>query len=192
MRLFVAAEISEEVKKKLAEVQKEFQSISQFFNKVKWVKAENFHLTLKFLGEVREGNLNELTNALVESVKDEKKFELEIQGLGAFPSPAKPRVLWAGIQQGTKELKKIADQVEKNSVDAGFAPRDAPFSPHLTLARFPSFPQQLMSDFSKKIETNRSFFFGKTTVSKIVLFQSLLSPAGPHYSVLEEFPFPCN
>lgn len=189
MRLFVAVAVSEEVKKKLWETQKEFQRSSPFFNKIKWVKPENFHLTLKFLGEVSEENLNELKNALIESVKDEKKFEMEIQGLGAFPSTAKPRVLWAGMKQGAEELKKIAEQVEKNSVQAGFEKRDAPFSPHLTLARLSSLPQELLADFSKKIEAKHSLFFGKTAVSKIVLMQSVLSSEGPHYSVLEEFPF---
>lgn len=196
MRLFVAVEVCPEVRKKLLEIQEEFQRTSLFLNKAKWVKPENLHLTLKFLGEVSQENLNTLRSALIKSIQGVKSFEIEIQGLGCFPQVKSVRLLWAGVSQGAGQLKKLAEEVEKNTASAGFAPSDKTFSPHLTLARFPSYSEKRMSqhlsNFSKKISSYNSLSFGKTTVSKIDLIESVLSASGPHYTALEEFHFPCN
>lgn len=189
MRVFVAIEISDEMREQLENFKKNFSKFSETTKKIKWIKPDNFHLTLKFFGEIEEERLPLLKTSLSKSITNQNPFMLDVKGVGCFPDLRRPRVLWAGIQQGSDTLKTLAEAVEKSSVSAGFPPSDKPFSAHLTIARFQMPPEQA---FLEKIKQYESFSFGRIAVNKMNLIQSKLSPAGPHYTVLEEFLFPEN
>jgi len=157
--------------------------------KVKWVRLENVHLTLKFLGEVEENRLEELKNALKKSVKGQKGFTLQVKGAGVFPNVKRPKVLWAGIEDSSKSLEKLAGNVEEAAVATGFSSNDKPFSAHLTVARIdPSSPP----DLTGVLKQYENFLFGEIPVEKIGLVQSRLMPSGPQYTLLEECPFNGN
>lgn len=184
MRLFVAVEVLEKVKESLKKFIEEAQRIPGIPAKVKWVKPENFHFTLKFLGEVSEDRLELLENHLSKSVAGSESFDMEVRGVGVFPGFQRARVLWMGVQEGADALKNLAERVESSLTSVGFPPADKPFSAHATVARFSVPPSPA---FLEKMKSYELSFFGNMRVDKINLMQSHLSPAGPRYTFLKQF-----
>lgn len=101
---------------------------------VKWVPAENVHLTLKFLGEVAADREAEMIGALASAARGTRMITLVVRGAGAFPNPRAPRVVWAGIE-AEPAVEILADRVERGFAPLGFPPEGRPFRPHLTLGR---------------------------------------------------------
>jgi 2'-5' RNA ligase len=132
MRLFVAIEIPEEIKKLLAEVQ---EKIKDSGVDAGWTRPEGIHLTLKFLGEVPEPKVPEIMTALSHATKEATGFRLELVGAGAFPNPKNARVAWIGISGEIGKLTRIQVAVEEAMVALGFKREDRSFTPHLTLGR---------------------------------------------------------
>ena len=99
---------------------------------VRWVAADNIHLTLKFLGEIPGKNIPQLAVNLGECAITHSPFALAVQGLGAFPRINKPRVIWVGISE-SKELMLLQKQIEQNTRQLGYEAEDRPFSAHLLL-----------------------------------------------------------
>jgi RNA 2',3'-cyclic 3'-phosphodiesterase len=182
VRLFVAIEIPQEIRNTLAAFIKELRSIAP---QAKWIRAENLHVTLKFLGNSNEQKLAALENAL-SAIRSSNPVSLQFRGLGFFPNPKRPRVLWAGMTS-SPNLSTIAYDIDHAAHNLGFPLEDRPFAPHLTLARFepPGVPSQLAS----AIADNASREFGAITTSQFHLIQSTLKPAGAEYSTLRSFPF---
>lgn len=152
---------------------------------VKWVEEENFHLTLKFLGEVDPGRLGEVAGALRSAVREVPAFRFQATGTGAFPSPRRARVIWVGVGEGTSQLRHLAARVDAELARLGFPPEERPFTPHLTLGRVRS-PRGL-DELARLLEGAR-FPALEVTVDGIVLFQSVLGRAGPLYTALNRFP----
>jgi len=173
MRVFVAVEIREEgVLEAIRGVQNELELGARP------VAAENMHFTLQFLGEVSEGRISRVVSAL-KSVTF-SPFELAVQGMGAFPGPKAPRVIWAGTDAGGGEkMKKLARGVEDALRPLGFS-QDRAFRPHLTIFRI----KNRVGDITKDLDRFGQTRFGKVTVSEIKLKQSRLAPSGPAYSDL--------
>jgi len=146
------------------------------------VKPQNIHITMRFLGDI--------TPAMVEKIDKEmqsiifKPFDVEIKGVGAFPNVKYARVVWAGIQQGAKELEAVFDQLEPRLRQLGFAPDSRGFSPHLTIARVRSGrnKQALVGCVNELA----AFEFGKVHADCLRLKKSVLTPQGPIYSILKE------
>src|SRR5664279_2466351 len=107
MRLFVAIEIPEDVRESLASVLREFRAISP---EAKWVRPENMHLTLRFLGDTDPVKLNDV-QAILAAVRSPQPVTLEFRGLGFFPNVKRPRVFWAGIAS-TANLSRIAAEID--------------------------------------------------------------------------------
>src|SRR5437667_7250043 len=130
MRLFVALEIPSAVRENLANLLQSLRAVSP---QSKWVRPENLHVTLKFIGEAPEAKLAGIRVALA-GVRSEQPVTLEFRGLGFFPNEKHPRVFWAGIE-ASANLKTLAADIE--SALEKLRPREnREFSPHLTLARF--------------------------------------------------------
>ncbi len=98
IRCFAAIEIPERIQALIVEVQNAFRPKIE---RASWTKQGNFHLTLKFLGDVEDRNINEISAALQKIAESQTPFSIEIGGIGAFPNLARPRVLWVGLKQGT-------------------------------------------------------------------------------------------
>ncbi|MCX7826067.1 MAG: RNA 2',3'-cyclic phosphodiesterase, partial [Verrucomicrobiae bacterium] len=113
MRLFIAVDISEAVRQAVAAKQSQFKQANA---DVAWVKPENFHLTLKFLGEVPDGELADIKAALELAATSHAAFDLELRGMGCFPERGAPRVVWAGVGRGRDALKALAREVEEATV----------------------------------------------------------------------------
>ena len=110
MRTFIAVELPENIKNKIGELQAPLKRTNAF---VSWVKPENIHITLKFLGEVPEEKINEVFSATEKALVGTRKFTMSLKGMGAFPDLRRPRVIWVGAGSGEKELSSLAERIEE-------------------------------------------------------------------------------
>lgn len=151
---------------------------------MKWVRPENIHLSLKFLGEVEETREPELRTALQSAAgtgSEPRPLTLQITGFGVFPDYHRPHVLWAGV---TPEpgLELLQHGIEQAFAPLGFPTEARAFRPHVTLAR--SGRDAKPRDFAGLEELLRGIEFDKTvTVAEVDLMQSTLQPGGPVYQV---------
>lgn len=185
VRLFVALEIPSAVRQNLATLLSSFRAITK---EPRWVRAENLHVTLKFLGEIAEGNVDAVRGALTE-IRSDKLVALEFRGLGFFPNEKHPRIFWAGME-ASPNLKTLAGNVEEAVEKFGIPREKREFSPHLTLARFerPRLPEALR----KLIADNQQCEFGSLRTNEFHLIHSRLKPTGAQYTTLATFQFAPN
>jgi len=182
IRSFIAVEVPQLLRARMAELQKELQSTAA---DVKWARPESVHLTLKFLGYLPAEDLEKISSAIEPSISVWEPFELWIHGLGCFPSTRNPRVLWVGIDRGGKEVSELQKEVEKKVADAGFPPEDRPFTPHLTLGRVRS--SRGKGPLIRAIESHKDWEVGTFKASEVDLFKSELRPSGAIYTKLRTF-----
>ena len=179
IRTFVAVLIARDLKDKMSEVQEQVKKLAP---DVKWVAPENFHVTLKFLGNVREDELSKVCAAVEEAVKSFAPFELSISGLGAFPNPARARVVWIGIDKGREELTGLATAIDKHLVKLGFEKEDKAFKAHITIGRVKT--SKFLNKLADEIGNVDADNLGTQQVSDVVIMQSELLRGGPVYSPL--------
>ncbi|RJP69889.1 MAG: RNA 2',3'-cyclic phosphodiesterase [Candidatus Abyssobacteria bacterium SURF_17] len=183
VRTFIAVNLGSSLHEKLAEVLEKFASSKA---SVKWVTPENAHLTLKFLGNVEESRLPDVSAACKRAVQGSKPVDIEVRAVGCFPTMKRPRVVWLGIQKGADELKELQHKVEAELERVGFPREDREFKAHLTIGRVKG--QQGLSRLCQLIEAERGIFIGPMCVEKISIMKSQLRPAGPIYTELEAIP----
>lgn len=182
MRLFVALEIPSAVRENLAALIASLRAISK---EPRWVRAENLHVTLKFLGEVEETKLDAIRKALGE-IHSERAVMLEFRSLGFFPGEKRPRVFWAGME-ASANLKTLAADIDGAMEKCGIPREQRAFSPHLTLARFE--PLGLPEALRKAIVSNMQREFGSLQTNEFHLIHSKLKRSGAEYTTLASFPF---
>lgn len=190
MRAFIAIELPKEIKDALANLQSQLQSAGA---DAKWVAPQNLHLTLKFLGEINDKQLEKIAAVLEETAQRNRPFQLSINSLGAFPTASAPRVIWVGVDKGEAECKKIAAEIEEKTALAGIPKEEREFSCHITIARV----KQLLNQdkLARGINQQAGYFKEKTlrfSVAKITLFKSNLFPKGPIYEAQKEANFKAN
>jgi len=152
--------------------------------KISWVKPENFHLTLKFLGKTPEEKLPDIRKALQEAAGQTTPFTMKIAGTGIFGSSYKPRVLWFGIEEN-QTMKQLGENV-LNALDTAGFPRDRQnFVPHLTMGRIRKIEHKKM--FQEAVTAHRQDFLQESPVEKIILYESLMKPSGVVYKVVSTF-----
>ena len=184
MRTFIAIPLDEQAHNQLSALQSKLRRSDA---DVKWVDASNIHLTLKFLGEIDDTQAENVKLYLSEIAKTHRPFTIHLQGIGAFPRIAYPRVVWAGIDEGAGECQELARATDEAMARLGFEKENRPFSPHLTLGRVRS-PRN-RSRLIALLEKEKNFASrGKVSVEKIILFQSTLTPKGSIYTPVKEFP----
>ncbi len=184
-RLFVAVELSPDVREKLAGLQQELRRALPSIN---WVRPESIHLTLKFLGSVESSAIGPLLSVLESVGNAHELFALEIQGLGVFPKLAHPRILWAGLHGTIQALDELVLSIEAGVEPLGFSPEEKHFHPHLTLARIKREHAQVGATIRRHQILERDDHFGSLAVDRLILFQSDLSPHGATYTALGSVP----
>src|SRR5579884_1179037 len=137
MRLFFAMLISEEVREAVARVQAQLRADAGERG-IRWVAPEQFHYTLKFLGETPEERIPSAIEAAHLVAAQTAPFTLILAGVGAFPQQRRPQVLWVGASEGVPLLTELAESLDKALTERGFEPETRRFNPHLTLARIKS------------------------------------------------------
>ncbi len=184
MRTFVAIEIEPLIKDEIASL---IYELSITRERVSWVKRESIHLTLKFLGEIDEKRLKEISERLKKTTSKIKPFRIKLEGAGWFPErSSKPRVLWIGVKY-PDELKNLWKEIEREMEQIGFKPEGREFSPHITIGRVKE-----GGSINKVTEILNKYLkstFGEMEVRRIILFQSVLKPDGAEYRPIERFEF---
>jgi 2'-5' RNA ligase len=181
MRIFIAVDLPEEIKEKIAEIQAELKKSSA---DVGWMVPSKFHFTLKFIGQMEEKKIEAMTVALKESLKEEEKFSLVFGETGVFPNYERMRVIWIGAGAGEEKLRHLAEKVENAAISAGAQKESRPFSAHLTLGRLRS-PKN-SGELKKKIQEIKKMDSLSFLVDRVKIFESILKPAGAEYVVLRE------
>jgi 2'-5' RNA ligase len=179
VRLFVAVLLNETTRAALARTIDRLQAAAP---RVAWVQAQNLHVTLKFLGTVADPLVEPVRQALGAAAAVTGAFDLAVQGLGAFPSQTRPRVIWAGIGDGREAAVTLARLVDSALAPLGFPPEARAFSPHVTLGRvrLPRRDEAL----SRLVTAGSGTRFGSIRVRAIGLMRSELSPRGARYTEL--------
>lgn len=175
MRAFIAVSVDNpEVVGKVVEVQRELETAGR--NGLKTVEPENLHLTLRFLGEIEEHDVEIVKTAL--DALDVKPFTLEFKGLGYFPGGGRVNVVWVGVGGDVDTLRQVSEKIEAGL--RALRLEKERFSPHLTVCRV-KFLRDRQSLFDV-IAKHHGTYFGRQYVDKIVLKKSNLTPSGPIYS----------
>ena len=181
MRLFVALQISEEMRAAVAALGRELKPLDDSW---KWARAENLHVTLKFLGEIPSDKLESVRQAL-RGVQGEWPMEVEFCRLGFFPSERRPRVLWAGMK-APPTLSALAMAIDSALAKVGVPKDEREFTPHLTLAR--SKAERAAPKLREALAKYSAREFGTMNASAFHLIGSKLKSTGPEYTTLESFP----
>lgn len=153
---------------------------------VKWVSEDSIHVTLRFLGEVGEDRARPIADALAAAVRAARPFDIGFGGVGAFPSLARPRVVWIGLERHPA-LELLANDVEKALMELDFEPELRPFHPHLTLGRAERGARPSAFADLERLATGIAYQ-GATLVESVDLMQSVLLPRGATYTVLSRAP----
>lgn len=180
MRLFTAIDIPEDVRNRLERLLMHLRPTAH----VKWSAVYNLHVTLKFIGEWPEEDLEKLESAL-RGVTKRANIVIDVRGLGWFPNPHHPRVFWAGVESGPV-LEQLAREIEGALAPLGVAREDRAFSPHLTLARIKQ-PAPLQA-LRQAVADLESVDFGAFQADRFCLYRSQPGSAGSIYTKLSEYP----
>ena len=180
MRCFIAINLPESVKKILTGLQ---QELGQCGADIRWVRPENIHLTLKFLGDINKEAVEDIVKILEMACKEHTVFDFEIFGTGIFPNMKSPRVLWVGLNTG-ELFASLYQMIEKGAASLGFKAEKRRFVPHLTLGRFRS--SMGKSTLIEKIGLYEKNRFGSFNIQSVCLMQSTLKPAGAEYTIIKE------
>ena len=187
MRLFVALEIPAAVRDNLATLVTDLRTLSSQLadKRPRWVRPENLHVTLKFIGEADSAKLEGIRDAL-SKVRSVAPVDLYFRGLGFFPNEEPPRVLWAGLEV-SPNLPVLAGDIDCALETQEFSLERRAFAPHLTLARFE--PPGLHEKLRAAIHKNGEREFGSFQAREFRLIESKLKPSGAEYTSLATFPF---
>ena len=179
MRVFVGVPVGAAVAERISAVRNEFGGEA-----VRWVPAENLHLTLKFLGDVEEAQVVSIRSALRKALAGTAGFGVTARGLGVFPDARRPRVLWMGL--AAPELAQVAGQVDRALEPLGVERAATRFRPHATIGRWRR-PEPPGVSLREELTRWRDREFGEFRMDAVTLFRSTLRPAGATYSPLEVF-----
>jgi 2'-5' RNA ligase len=185
MRLFFAVPIPEDARARVGELVERVQaSVGDGKARIRWVRVDGLHLTLRFLGptpEDRRGPLEASADALAGA---EAPFEVALGGGGAFPSLAQPRSLWVGVKSGADRLASLADGLTAAAAECGLVLDTRPFTPHLTIARTDGL--RLGPTAAHALEEAADGLDVRFTVESVVLFRSFLGGGPARYEALHE------
>ena len=174
MRLFVGIGMPETVRQRLAMLQGGLPN-------ARWIDPDNFHLTLRFIGEVDRGLAEDIDAAL--SAIRCPAFDLRLSGMGVFDGGRKIRQLWVGVEKA-EPLMRLQQKVEQAMIRLGLEPEGRKYLPHVSLARFKGDPGERLGGY---LEANNVFSASPFPVEGFTLFESHLGGEGAHYVPLADY-----
>ena len=188
MRSFIAADLPEEILQKIDKITAYFKTQIPS-RSVKWVASHNLHLTVKFIGELPESKLPTAQSLIQEALKGVSPFTISLEGLGMFPNPSRPRVIWLGIQSGDP-LVTIHKSLNQRLTDLGIKPENRDFHPHLTLGRVRrNVPRDAIEAIGENLFQFRVNSLGTALIDHLTLYESELTRQGPIYKSRFVVPF---
>lgn len=183
MRTFIAIDFPAQINQKIDQIIS-FLKTQTPSEAIKWVAAENLHLTLKFLGDYPEQDQDQLTAVLDHALQQFSAFQISIGGMGMYPNQDNPRVIWLGISPADP-LLILHKQLDNALANIGIQPDSRHFSAHLTIARVRRrIDRKMTHEIGKTLSTYRVETLGQVMVDTILLMKSELTPQGPIYTPL--------
>ncbi|MDD2890781.1 MAG: RNA 2',3'-cyclic phosphodiesterase [bacterium] len=176
MRTFIAVKIPEPVKKDVFSFQNKLKS--QFTREIKWVEPENIHLTMKFIGETKQEQIESINTVIQSCITNTKPFQISFDGAGAFPNLQFPKILWVDLKEGREKIMKLMISLNEKLADIGFEFETRELSPHLTIGRVKS----PISNLHFPVFTSNPF-----EINNIYLIKSELTRDKPIYTDIKEF-----
>ena len=183
IRAFIAVDIAPNT---ISRITAAIEQLEPRIAAIRWVGADNFHLTLKFLGDIDESKIEPIGAALADALRLFPRLTINAKGLGVFPNPKRPRVLWVGLVGSY--LVSLKAKVDSALTPLGFAPEEKTFTPHLTIGRWRQgerADRTAKRTLDQELGKWRDCEFGATSVDEVILFQSDLKPAGAIYRRLK-------
>ena len=184
LRAFLAIELSDDVRTSLAALIGRFRKVP---SKVSWVRPENLHLTLRFLGDIDRASLERLAEGLAGPLQEVESFPVAVRGVGAFPDPRRPEVIWAAVARPPEPLMEAQALVEAAARAAGLEAEAREFLPHITLGRVRN--RRAAPGLIEAIDREKDLEIGEFTVRGVSLFSSELTPHGAIHRKLKDFSF---
>lgn len=155
---------------------------------LKWVEKDNLHLTIKFIGEINNNQVEPIKRILSDSLADHIAFDIELSGLGMYPHKNNPRVIWLGITNG-EPLINIFKILDKSLTAQDIKPERRVFNPHLTIARVRrNTDEATVKEIGETLSQFKVEALGSITIDQVKLYQSVLTPSGPVYTNLFSVP----
>jgi 2'-5' RNA ligase len=181
-RVFVGIDISRKFSQLIPMLK---TTVGESEGDIKWISGKNLHLTLSFLGNIDDTKIDSLISNLQE-VKKLPEFTLSVNGTGTFPDSEKPKVFWLGIEEGYDELSDTQSIVDELSFEYKETQREEKFVPHITIGRI--HPAKKNTKFDVTTFLNAVYSPIEIPINIVNLYESCLTPAGPRYKILAEFP----
>ncbi len=181
MRCFIAIDLPDEIIRQIGLV---IDAVCPLSKDVKWVPYENIHLTLKFLGDVKDDLLPEIEQRISGVCRLHEPFSITVRGTGAFPNEKKPNVLWIGVDKSDR-LKEIYLGIDNSMSEVGFEKESRKLSPHLTIGRVKN--NKNIALVIKGLNEFKDRLFGVAEITEVHLMKSVLHPSGAQYSRISSF-----
>ncbi|MGA2279003.1 MAG: RNA 2',3'-cyclic phosphodiesterase [Verrucomicrobiota bacterium] len=186
LRLFIAIPIPELVRDEIIRVQQELQPLVPR-NVVRWARPDQFHLTLRFLGDVPADSVEDLKQTVGAVCRNVRLLSLRAEGVGFFPNPRSPRVIWGGINDREGRLVDLQKQIEAAVRPFTAEPGEKNFTGHVTLGRLKNPRPADIRDLAARAQSLEKRLFDEWTAHEIEIIQSELSPGGARYTSLAVF-----
>ncbi len=180
MRLFVAIVLEPRVRLALETLQRE---IGRRISGVRWIPPNQLHLTVKFLGEVGDGDVPGVCEAVAQATSASSPFAMTVASTGCFPTRGDVRIVWAGVKEQSGELLRCVERIEAALEDQGFARERRPFSAHITIGRVKA--DRSGGAMRARVE-GATLHPMDQPVQHVVVMSSDLTPQGPRYAVISE------
>ena len=182
-RCFIAIEIPETIRKSVGDI---IEILKKSGSDVKWVKPENIHITIQFLGETEESLIAAIKESLEKILAPHHPFYIKITDAGCFPDGRRPRIIWVGMEE-SQNLIRLYKDVANGMTRFGYQKEERAFTPHITIGRVKS--QRNMGELLKRLDEFKGRSIAEFEVQKITLMKSELKPSGAKYYSLAEIPF---
>lgn len=180
LRTFIAIDLGASLRDRCVSLQ---ETLARTGMEVKWVEPENLHVTLLFLGEVVDRDIPDLCKAVAGTCAEHDAFPLSVEGVGCFPNPRRPRVVWVGIGAGSAELVRLHDALEGPLLDLGcYRREERQYTPHITLGRIKN--DRPAEALATALARQAKWRAGSTDVREVLVLSSELTSQGPEYTVL--------
>jgi 2'-5' RNA ligase len=185
MRCFIAIDIDEEIRAGLRDLQQDMAEAANIKKSdVKWVRPDSMHLTLKFLGEIKDKDVMDVCNAVKAVADRHKAFDLSVSHVGCFGGRS-ARVLWVGAGLECPELLQLQEDLEEELASAGWPKEGRKFSGHLTLCRIRNSKAGI--ELARLTEQYKDFDLGMVRCDALSVYESQLRPEGPLYTSLGNY-----
>lgn len=179
-RTFIGVDVGPDIRSRAAALQ---QSLAASGADVKWTEPHNLHVTLLFLGEVDDRELVDICRLVSAAADREPSFPLRVSGVGAFPTPRRPKILWGGITDGADNLQRLHAALEQPLFDLGaYRREERAYTPHLTLGRAKA--DEDATALALLLPKLLAWDGGRTQIDEVIVYASEMRRGGPEYTVV--------